>query len=318
MNVHSASQTVTKSHNCLHHPAHALCRPYIAPPCSSCDKRFSSGFSVSPAMLLRPLQPSSCQHGCFRRLVQQQYHISQRAVTARAMPFQLPNPAGPLLNRFNRPQPQQLPPVPPQQQPQLQLPQQQQQQTHNTAVDGPVQHSSAQVVPLSPAQQQPGAAFVSSTSASTSTSTSSASASLRFAKHLANASNGCAPPSSRFESTGWLLFETKRLQAALIGPAPHTAERWVASTEGLQLLEQVYLVGAAIAELGTADGLQPLSSSNGSRAIVSLDYSRLLERYLQQHGHLLAEEFWSGLHAFDDLQVSWCFPVFLLAGCVRL
>jgi hypothetical protein len=129
---------------------------------------------------------------------------------------------------------------------------------------------------------------------------------LKFAKHLANVSNGCAPPMTRFESLGWLLFESKRLQASLLGPnTPQQAavSSWLSSAQGLQLLEQIYLVGAAIAELGTADGLQPLSSSNGSRAIVSLDYSRLLERYLQQHGHLLSEGFWSQLHAYDNLQV---------------
>lgn len=126
---------------------------------------------------------------------------------------------------------------------------------------------------------------------------------LKFAKHLATVSNGCAPPMSRFESLGWLLFESKRLQASLVGPQQHAVGSWLGSRDSMQLLEQIYLVGAAIAELGTADGLQPLSSSNGSRAIVSLDYSRLLERYLQQHGHLLAEEFWSQLHAYDDLQV---------------
>lgn len=131
------------------------------------------------------------------------------------------------------------------------------------------------------------------------------SSSLKFAKHLANVSNGCAPPMIRFESLGWLLFESKRLQASLLGPNPQqaAASSWLSSAQGVQLLEQIYLIGAAIAELGTADGLQPLSSSNGSRAIVSLDYSRLLERYLQQHGNLLSEGFWSQLHAYDDLQV---------------
>jgi hypothetical protein len=127
--------------------------------------------------------------------------------------------------------------------------------------------------------------------------------SIKFAKHLSNVSNGCAPPMSRFESLGWLLFESKRLQAALVGPDPAAVDSWLCSADTMQLLEQIYLVGAAIAELGTADGLQPLSSSNGSRAIMSLDYSRLLERYLQQHGHLLTEDFWGYLHAYDDLQV---------------
>lgn len=133
--------------------------------------------------------------------------------------------------------------------------------------------------------------------------TTHAPSSLKFAKHLANVSNGCAPPMSRFESLGWLLFETKRLQATTIGPSAQAPDSWLCTAANTQLLEQIYLVGAAIAELGTADGLQPLSTSNGSRAIVSLDYSRLLERYLQQHGQLLTEEFWSGLCACDDLQV---------------
>lgn len=223
------------------------------------------------ARMLQPLH-SKCQDA------HRQGQRVSTAVVARAMPFQLPSAAQRFLKSNPLRLPQQLP-VPPQQPPSTsQQPEQQQQSAHLTA-EGPV----------APAP-------VTSTS-------SSASATLKFAKHLATVSNGCAPPMSRFESTGWLLFESKQLQSALIGPTPHTVNSWVCNAEGLQLLEQIYLVGAAIAELGTADGLQPLSSSNGSRAIVSLDYSRLLERYLQQHGHLLAEEFWSGLHAFDDLQV---------------
>lgn len=137
----------------------------------------------------------------------------------------------------------------------------------------------------------------------THTSTAVA-ASLKFAKHLSSVSNGVAPPSSRMESLGWLLFETKRLQASSL-PQQDSSDPavWLRSADSLQLLEQIYLVGAAIAELGTADGLQPLSVSNGARAIVSLDYSRLLERYLQQHGQVLTEQFWCGLAAHDDLQV---------------
>jgi hypothetical protein len=68
---------------------------------------------------------------------------------------------------------------------------------------------------------------------------------------------------------------------------------------------QVYLIGQALAELGTADGMQPLSSSNGARAIVSLDYAKQLQRYTAQHGQLLAEGFWAALPD-DELQVGGC------------
>lgn len=206
----------------------------------------------------------------------QQHHAARRVGAqrwVRALPFQLPGQSS--SNSSRKP-----------------TDQQQQQLAPAPAV-------TQQVVPFE--TQAPSSAAVSS--------------SLKFAKHLANVSNGCAPPMTRFESLGWLLFESKRLQASLLGPTPQqaAASSWLSSAQGVQLLEQIYLIGAAIAELGTADGLQPLSSSNGSRAIVSLDYSRLLERYLQQHGHLLSEGFWSHLHAYDDLQV--CFlPVGVLLG----
>jgi hypothetical protein len=65
----------------------------------------------------------------------------------------------------------------------------------------------------------------------------------------------------------------------------------------------VYLIGQGLADLGTADGMQPLSSSNAARAIVSLDYAKLLARYSSQHGHLLAEAFWAALPD-DELQVN--------------
>lgn len=208
------------------------------------------------------LQPLQQQHAACRRVGAQ-----QRLVRA-ALPFQLPGQSSSSRKPTDQQQQQQLAPAPA-------VTQQQQQQQ--------------QVVPFDP-------------SAASSVATPSP---LKFAKHLANVSNGCAPPMTRFESLGWLLFESKRLQASLLGPNTRqqaAASSWLSSAQGVQLLEQIYLVGAAIAELGTADGLQPLSSSNGSRAIVSLDYSRLLERYLQQHGHLLSEGFWSQLHAYDDLQ----------------
>lgn len=99
---------------------------------------------------------------------------------------------------------------------------------------------------------------------------SSSSSSLRFAKHLATLSNGCAPPSSRLESLGWLLFESQRQQAALgLGPpaaaaAPgasgsssssdealaRQAQQWLATAESRRLLEQVRIASAAIALTG--------------------------------------------------------------------
>jgi hypothetical protein len=68
---------------------------------------------------------------------------------------------------------------------------------------------------------------------------------------------------------------------------------------------QVYLIGQGLSDLGTADGLQPLSSSNAARAIVSLDYAQQLARYSSQHGHLLAAGFWGALPD-DELQVGRC------------
>lgn len=101
-------------------------------------------------------------------------------------------------------------------------------------------------------------------------SSSSSSSGLRFAKHLATLSNGCAPPSSRLESLGWLLFESQRQQAALgLGPpaaaaAPgasgsssssdealaRQAQQWLATAESRRLLEQVRIASAAIALTG--------------------------------------------------------------------
>jgi hypothetical protein len=215
------------------------------------------------------------------------------------MPFQLPN-SSELSRKLN---PLQLVPLPQQRaKPSIQQRNTPNQQPPIAAVD---MSFGSHVSPLDALQQartaqlDAGGAHQFHTAGNSSLARSS----IKFAKHLANVSNGCAPPMSRFESLGWLLFESKRLQAALVGPNPAAVNSWLCSADSMQLLEQIYLVGAAIAELGTADGLQPLSSSNGSRAIISLDYSRLLERYLQQHGHLLAEEFWGSLHAYDDLQV---------------
>lgn len=235
------------------------------------------------------LSMHSCQPGlATASRLQLQRHASR--VASMAMPFQLPN-AGQLSRKLN---PLQLLPGPQPTKPQQPRQQPNHSQNH-IAADGT--SYSTQVVPSGTGQQPVPAAPVAVPG------NSSTGLSLKFAKHLANVSNGCAPPTSRFESLGWLLFESKRLQASLIGSSPSIVGSWLCSADSMQLLEQIYLVGAAIAELGSADGLQPMSSSNGSRAIVSLDYSRLLERYLQQHGQLLAEDFWSQLHAHDDLQV---------------
>jgi hypothetical protein len=83
----------------------------------------------------------------------------------------------------------------------------------------------------------------------------SSSSSMRFAKHLATLSNGCASPCTRLESLGWLLFESKRQQAALgLAPPPGAvpdssssssqalalqAQQWLATAESRRLLEQV-------------------------------------------------------------------------------
>lgn len=68
----------------------------------------------------------------------------------------------------------------------------------------------------------------------------------------------------------------------------------------------MYLIGQALADLGTADGSssQPhgSSSSNAARAMLSLDYAKLLARYCCQHGCLLAQGFWAALPD-DELQV---------------
>jgi hypothetical protein len=154
----------------------------------------------------------------------------------------------------------------------------------------------------------------STSSSSRSSSTSSSSSTLRFAKHLAVVSNGCAPPATRFESLGWLLFHAKQQQQTLVESAaavaglhadPSLTSFWLLqplAEAKVHLLQQIYLIGQALADLGTADGLQPLSTSNGSRAIVSMDYAKLLKRYLQQHGPLLVESFIAELPD-DELQV---------------
>jgi hypothetical protein len=85
------------------------------------------------------------------------------------------------------------------------------------------------------------------------TSSDTSSSGVRFAKHLATLSNGCAPPCTRLESLGWLLFESKRQQAALglaLPPAAAPgsssdsvpalqAQQWLATAESRRLLEQV-------------------------------------------------------------------------------
>lgn len=237
---------------------------------------------------MHPAAPCSWQHGrayC-------QAAASRRLVYAQALPFRVPD-ASQLSRKLNPlqllPLPQQVKDSRPQLDQQANVPQQ------RTTDAGPTRTNRS----IHFSEWQPAAAPAPGVPASSSSTVSA----VKFAKHLANVSNGCAPPPSRFESLGWLLFETKRLQASVIGAEAQLPDSWLSSADGMQLLEQVYLVGSAIAELGTADGLQPLSTSNGSRAIVSLDYSRLLERFLQQHGQLLTEAFWSGLHAYDDLQV---------------
>ncbi|KAF8071366.1 hypothetical protein HT031_001450 [Scenedesmus sp. PABB004] len=129
---------------------------------------------------------------------------------------------------------------------------------------------------------------------------------LRFAKHLAAASNGVAPAAARSESMAWLLFDAKRAQAALFGgegPPPCDAASWLAAPGGRALLERLLLLGGALAELGTADGLAPLASGAGARAVASLDYARLLERFLAQHGAVLAEAFAAALPN-DELQAK--------------
>jgi hypothetical protein len=99
-------------------------------------------------------------------------------------------------------------------------------------------------------------------------SSSSSSSSVRFAKHLATLSNGCAPPCTRLESLGWLLFESQRQQAALglglptaagqgaAGPDSSSssssseqalaqqAQQWLATVDSRRLLEQVRLAAS--------------------------------------------------------------------------
>lgn len=111
---------------------------------------------------------------------------------------------------------------------------------------------------------------------------------LAFTRHLVAAANGGAPLPCRMESLAWLLFSTGREQARLLGGTPPDAPSvWLASPEAAELLERVYAVGEAAAELGVADGLAPPGggagvASNGQRAIASLDFAGLLTRYLQQ------------------------------------
>jgi hypothetical protein len=62
------------------------------------------------------------------------------------------------------------------------------------------------------------------------------------------------------------------------------------------------MIGQGVADVGACERLQPGASAAG-RAIASLDYARLLERYLAQHGALLAEPFIEQL-PLDDLQAS--------------
>jgi hypothetical protein len=63
---------------------------------------------------------------------------------------------------------------------------------------------------------------------------------LRFTKHLSIVCNGLAAEPARLQSLAWLLFESRRLQAALVGGVAHQPAAWVAAgPAGVLLLEQV-------------------------------------------------------------------------------
>jgi hypothetical protein len=131
---------------------------------------------------------------------------------------------------------------------------------------------------------------------------------LAFARHLAAACNGAAPLQARMEAASLLLFNTGRQQRALLAGPPSDAASWLASPDSVTLLEQVYEVGGALADLGVGDagpsgpyaGAAPVS--NGARAVAALDFAALLTRYLQQHGVTLRDAFVAEL-PYDWLQV---------------
>lgn len=114
-----------------------------------------------------------------------------------------------------------------------------------------------------------------------------ASSQLAFARHLSTASNGCAPLGSRMESLSWLVFMSGQQQARTITGPPADPSSWLETAEKLALLEQVYVLGQAVADLGVADGVYAAgagggAASNGQRAVAALDFAALLGKYLNQ------------------------------------
>ena len=108
---------------------------------------------------------------------------------------------------------------------------------------------------------------------------------LAFTRHLVAASNGAAPLPSRMESLSWLLFSTGREQARLVTGSSEDPSAWLSGPEAAELLERVYAVGEAAADLGVADDLAAGNGapvSNGQRAVAALDFAALLTRYLHQ------------------------------------
>ena len=158
-------------------------------------------------------------------------------------------------------------PPPPQAQQQQQPPQQQQ---------------------LAPALAQPRGALAPPAGAPPPSAYDAASQQLAFARHLSTASNGLAPLSSRLESLSYLVFTTGQAQARLLRGPASDPRSWLESGEGVALLERVYLLGQAVADLGAAAdgayaaGAGGVAASNGQRALASLDFASLLSRYLAQ------------------------------------
>lgn len=132
--------------------------------------------------------------------------------------------------------------------------------------------------------------------------------SLAFARHMITATNAAQPLGMRLEALSFLLFRMRSLQAAAVtGPVEDPCS-WMATVDGLALLEQVYMVGQAIADLGVADSVYAgaaggIAASNGQRAVAALDFSQVLSRYLQQHGVTLKESFVAGL-PYDWMQAK--------------
>ncbi|GBF99973.1 hypothetical protein Rsub_12666 [Raphidocelis subcapitata] len=162
------------------------------------------------------------------------------------------------------------------------------------AAAGPPAAASAAVAPQShaPLAQRSGAVHAAHAAPAAPAAPLAAATPLAFARHLSAATNGSAPLGTRMESLSWLLFSSGRAQAALPGP-PADPSTWLAAPGGLDLLEQVYVVGGAVADLGVADTLYSgaAPASNGQRAVAALDFAALLTRYLGQHGVTLREGF---------------------------